>query len=405
MKFRMKHVLLLGSSRRIFESLKNNVDCELTILNTTNMLKPFYKDLYTQVITTKKFCKEDWIKIGVAINSIHPVHTVITVDDNYQEVAIAISKELSIKYPYSEKAIQILNNKYKMREHLQKTGFSNIFSNLLVDEKSLLDIFRKNDVDNVIVKPVNGSGSQNIHKVNIHSDINYFLNNTLKKTKEEYVVEPFLQGEEYSVETYSESGNHKVYCITCKFKDNNFVETGHIVPAPLLEAKKVKSIIKYVSSFLDSAMVTDGPSHTEIIIKKDKINIVESQPRLGGDKINDLYSYATGINILGLICRGLTGDKVFDLIPLFSYEIFEKYAFTCFLTTRKGIVKDIKIDSRLELESDLLGFNIGCEIGDILKEDNSSYGRIAQIWGATNTYEDALLYVKSALKYIRINIE
>lgn len=129
----------------------------------------------------------------------------------------------------------------------------------------------------MIIKPYNGWASKNIFKVTNEIELNTVCNPC--KNDNEYKVycfEKYIDGEEFSVETFSQFGIHKVIAVTKKFKNYNFVETVHCIPANL-EYTRFNCIRDKVIEFLCGINHMNGPMHTEIIITKDqKVHIVES---------------------------------------------------------------------------------------------------------------------------------
>jgi biotin carboxylase len=113
-----------------------------------------------------------------------------------------------------------------------------------------------------------------------------------------YLVEDYLTGPEFSVETLSCDGVHQVVGITAKRTTGppGFVETGHVFPAPLPEPQAT-AVRRATTALLDRAGYRFGPAHTEVILTPRGPRIVESQARLGGDRIPLLIATATGFDI------------------------------------------------------------------------------------------------------------
>ncbi|MFJ9351152.1 ATP-grasp domain-containing protein [Streptomyces sp. NPDC101237] len=113
-----------------------------------------------------------------------------------------------------------------------------------------------------------------------------------------FLVEEYLRGPEYSVETLSRDGGHQVVGITEKLLGPPplFVEVGHVHPAPLPE-DRVRAVEDLVTEFLTACGYLFGPAHTEVIWTARGPRVVESQARLGGDRIPRLVELATGLDI------------------------------------------------------------------------------------------------------------
>jgi biotin carboxylase len=123
-----------------------------------------------------------------------------------------------------------------------------------------------------------------------------------------FLVEEYLRGPEYSVETLSQDGRHRVVGITEKLLGAPplFVEVGHVHPAPLPRDRE-QAIKELTVRFLTLCGYRFGPAHTEIIWTAHGPRIVESQARLGGDRIPKLVELAGGLDIEQAIFTGLAG--------------------------------------------------------------------------------------------------
>ena len=96
----------------------------------------------------------------------------------------------------------------------------------------------------------------------------------------------------------------------------HFIETGHAEPAAI-DSDTMLRIKKIVSHALDSLMITDSASHTEIKISPDgDIKIIEIGGRMGGDFIgSDLVRLSSGLDFVRAVIQVATGQKP-DLNPV-----------------------------------------------------------------------------------------
>lgn len=157
----------------------------------------------------------------------------------------------------------------------------------------------------VIVKPVDRSGSRGITKVDNRADldkaVSFALNDSISKR---VIVEEFVVGNEYSIESVSVNGVHRVLALTEKRTTGapHFVELEHHQPASLTELCKEK-IKKLVVKALSALKVENGASHTEVLITtKEEVFCVEVGARMGGDFIGShLVELSTGIDYLKIV--------------------------------------------------------------------------------------------------------
>ncbi|WP_306334504.1 ATP-grasp domain-containing protein [Streptomyces sp. KL118A] len=126
-----------------------------------------------------------------------------------------------------------------------------------------------------------------------------------------FLVEEYLSGPEYSVETLSQDGGHRVVGTTEKLLGAPplFVEVGHVHPAPLPTDRR-QAIEELAVRFLTVCGYRFGPAHTEVIWTARGPRIVESQARLGGDRIPRLVELAGGLDIERAVFAGLAGTPV-----------------------------------------------------------------------------------------------
>lgn len=114
---------------------------------------------------------------------------------------------------------------------------------------------------------------------------------------QDFLMEEYVEGPEFSVEAFSFAGRHVVVAITEKFVHaDRFAELGHAVPARLEEPEQ-EQIRASVSRFLDLMGLRDGVSHTELRIGVRGPVIIESHNRVAGDAIPELVRGAYGIDL------------------------------------------------------------------------------------------------------------
>ncbi len=236
-----------------------------------------------------EICKEIKIDGVCSIASDLAMHTV-----NF------IANKLNLK-GNSLECTELTTNKYKMRERLSKF-------NLPCPKYILVNNIEKVNLEDLsfplIVKPTDRSGSRGIYKVNNESELEPAIKSALEESfSKEILIEEYILGDEYSVESISEKGIHKVLQITKKYTTGapNFIERGHIEPVEI-DDKLYKKIEQVILKSLDILEVSNGASHSEIKILGSNIKIVEIGARMGGDFIgSDLVKISTGIDYLELV--------------------------------------------------------------------------------------------------------
>lgn len=156
----------------------------------------------------------------------------------------------------------------------------------------------------VIVKPTSLGGKRGILVANTQEEyvhaIEYAYEN-MPKDRQEIIVEEYLsEGREFSVESLSYHGKHKVIQVTEKITSAppHIVELGHLQPARITVEQR-KRIEESIPKLLSLAGVDNTSTHTEIKIIGDKLFLIELNSRPGGDNIAyKLTELSTGFSYL-----------------------------------------------------------------------------------------------------------
>lgn len=139
-----------------------------------------------------------------------------------------------------------------------------------------------------VIKPVHGNGKRGVwfvkspkefEKLKVHADY---------KENENALIEQYIVGKEYSVETLSFHSQHFVVQITEKVSDGapHFVELGHHQPADISNDCREK-ICTATRDILSAVEFTNGASHIELkITEQGDIYLIDLNPRGGGDYIS-----------------------------------------------------------------------------------------------------------------------
>lgn len=205
------------------------------------------------------------------------------------------------------RAVQTINDKLALRRLLADCGLSPVrfaHADQWTDVAPLLAGFSLP----VVVKPTRLSGSRGVVLIGDPRDLDSW-----GSTLDSYgyagpvLVEEYLSGPEFSVETISVRGHHHVVGVTRKLlgPPPYFVEAGHIHPEPPSPATAAMS--ELVVNMLTASGYRTGPAHTEVKLTPGGPRIVESQARHGGDNIPRLMALSTGFDTAGAIYDALAG--------------------------------------------------------------------------------------------------
>jgi biotin carboxylase len=227
----------------------------------------------------------------------------------------------------------------------------------------------------VIVKPRDNSGSRGVIFCRSDVEINYALGEALKYTKKGNVlIEEFIEGKEYSVESLHYNGKTHVIQITEKITTDfpYNVEMGHIQPAEIIKKKQYK-IYSLITKIAKALKFDNCGSHTELKINSNGIIIIETSPRLGGDFISStLVPLSSGINMEDILIDISLGNKLEK--DCFSQK-FNKSSGIIYFQLPEGEILNILNINMLEQINGIQSYLFELKAGDKVNQITSSLNR------------------------------
>lgn len=217
-----------------------------------------------------------------------------------------------------------------------------------------------------VVKPIKGAAKRGVsfcrNKQEFELAIEY------AKTEEgNILVEDYIDGVEFSIESLSYRGKHQIVQITDKENSGppHFVELGHHQPSELNNNDKHR-IKQVVANILDAVNFKNGATHIEMKLDCNSGNLylIEINCRGGGDHISDtLVNLSTDCDFIRSIIE----------IALDEYDMKEYHdtgcAGICYLSSQNGKIlkyfNEEKPDWIIQME----------RTNDVLSESTSNYDR------------------------------
>jgi biotin carboxylase len=296
-------------------------------------------------------------------------------------------------------SIRLLNDKLAMRDLLKDRRLSPVRYTSVPDSGCLRAALQSHGLP-AIVKPTSLFGSRGVHLLRDELDILAWERRIQHLGYHgPLLIEEQLKGPEHSVETISCDGTHYVIGITAKqvTAPPLFVETGHIHPAPLT-AEQREAMEELVLALLDACGYRSGPAHTELIWTANGPRIVESQARLGGDRIPRLIELATGLDIEREIFRALAGRPPSPCRPTRTAGI----RYLQLEPGRVHTVAGIERARALEFVDELV---MPFDLGDWVPETTDSKSRHGHVIVSGSCASETDARAIAALRSVRVNTE
>lgn len=251
----------------------------------------------------------------LAVARKYDVAAVVTAATDKPLVMMArIAKELGLRF-YSEETAIWSTDKYQMKQRFIEGGVPCARGRIIKSPNEAEDL----DFP-LILKPRDNSGSRGVILCRDMQALHSAMDEALQFTRlDSVLVEEFIEGQEYSIESLHYDGKSEVIQFTEKrttpFPYN--VELGHVQPANISEEHEVQ-IRKIVANIAVALGFENCPSHTELKINDRGIYVIETSPRLGGDYITStLTPLSTGVNIEDQLLHIALGEDV-DCTPKYS---------------------------------------------------------------------------------------
>jgi hypothetical protein len=244
-------------------------------------------------------------RLDIILNklSIYNVKAVIPSAESGVLLADMLNEALNITTSNGMLHSNARRNKYDMVQCLKTSNIphaKSFHSNSLPD---IIQWVQKNNLNKLVLKPLSSAGTygvtvcNNLHEVGIAFDSILNQKNLFLETNTSVMVQEFLFGQEYIINTASWNGLHKVIDIWRKFK--NIVDGAPVndyseMVSPLEDDYKI--LQEYVFKVLNSLGIKYGAGHSEVMMKEHSPILIETAARIIGSVDMSAATEALGDN-------------------------------------------------------------------------------------------------------------
>jgi biotin carboxylase len=308
-----------------------------------------------------------------------PFDAVITVCDYYIETVIAVAQALGLGAPFPRQVAQV-RQKHLLRQALDYAELPNVRYRLAHSWPELQAAANQLGYP-CVLKPVDLASSAYVSLIqneqelaSAYQNLGAFRNNFRDQAREQiFLLEEYLAGPEFSVESYSFQGRTSIIGITDKSVTGSpyFIENGHMFPANL-DAQAYSQLCEYVLAVLDALDFEHGIAHTEVKLTAQGPRIIEVNPRTPGNYIVELIEQVTGLNLLELFVKlALQQDS-----PIVTQQITDRSAAIAFLVAQQaGTIESVQGADQWASKPDLLRWDLQARPGLAVAApiDNTAY--------------------------------
>ncbi len=376
--------------------------------STNDIIHPVIKNA-THIITTETNNIDELIPFLLAQNKILHFDGVITVCDYYIDTVVKVAKALNLPMPFFD-TVNEVRQKHLVRQVILNAGFPNPEFKVIRSWNEAREAALRIKYP-LVIKPGDLASSAYVKLVGNEDELKKayeamekFQQNFRDQPREHLcLLEAFMYGPEFSVETCTFNGETTVLGITDKSVTGEpfFIEEGHMFPADLSK-KNEKQIIDLVKSILIEVGFEHGIGHTEVKLTKAGPMIVEINPRPGGNYITELVNYVTGIDLVNIFIDLAIGEKP-DLTVV--ENSFASAAIRFLVPTRDGTVVNFDNTDILDKNSNVVRFSFSPVLGKNVKApiDNACY--LGHVVAVDRTGHNAGKYADEALSSLNFRIE
>jgi biotin carboxylase len=403
-----EHVLLVGREEGMASRYRNRgEDVSVSVLCRMEHLRRIVspEDCARVFALPAEAGVKEWVCLARALHAVHAVTRIALFGEQDCDRAAAVGEALGIS-THSPDTVGWVQDKCAMRARLRAAGVEDTPAAIVADRDALRSFAAEYGLP-LIIKPNAGTASVGISVARTWADLDdCFVRASAKHDafrSRGVLAERFFEGPQFSVEGFSEAGEHAFVAVTRKYSDPvTFVELGHVLPAPLSTAESAM-LHQYAGGVLDALGVRFGPTHTELVRTCEGPRIIETHLRVGSDMC-PLVPVVTGVDLIEMQIRQTLGEQV---LPEIRHMLQEPAA-----KARYGAVWYANSDLRGQLVK-IAGaekFGPDSEVivtplvqqGAYLDGLHSNYSRLAEARAFGPEAEQVLTIAKEAIKRLRI---
>ena len=247
---------------------------------------------------------------------INPIF-ILTGNDYALELTLRLSKDLKLVATAYEN-FQTMHNKYLQQEALRKSRVRYIHTKTITTTSDAKKYYKTLKNKKVVAKPVCGSSTVGVHICKNEKEFNIAINDIIAKRKLKAIIQEYIGGEEYVVNSVSYNGIHKITSIW-SYKKRVIPGYGPIYERLDFLSPKLKlsqKLIKYNLKVLKALHITYGAMHNEIKLDKKGPVLIEANCRVGGGSMPAKYlDKILGHHETDIVVKSYLNPKWFYKLP------------------------------------------------------------------------------------------
>ncbi|ADI26183.1 ATP-grasp domain-containing protein [Geobacillus sp. C56-T3] len=361
---------------------------------------PIEVDLNNELLVVEK---------SIELAKQYDIQAVFTMNEYRIPLCARISEAIGLQKGLSLQAALNCRNKKLTRKILYDSKVDQVKFCLVKSSDESLEVL-KHFAFPVIVKPSNESGSRFVKKCNSESEVVQAINEIKNKGTNsigqpidpEILIEEYLEGPEFSVESVTINGETTIIAVTEKkvTPPPYSIEIGHTVPYTL-STEDYQRVYQLISKSLEVLGVQNAVTHIEVKKTSSGWHIVEVNARPGGDHIPKLVRIVTGYDLAELALHIALGGTLKDA-P--KHPVQAPSAAIRFLVADQPGTVLINDTIFAKGHCNLVDAKLNVQPGEIVPQTTSNYNRLGYIIAQGSSDTHASEISEEILKFLELRI-
>lgn len=305
----------------------------------------------------------------------------------------------------SSKAAKISNDKFLMKTAFMENGVNTARFKRVNSKEDIAEVIDEFDFP-MIVKAIDLQGSKGIYIANNEEELYSGFEKTMNDTNKDFcIIEEFIVGEEFGAQSFIVDGEILYVMPTgdITYLSGTNVPVGHYVPLKV-DDELLAKIEEQVKLAIKAIGLNNCAVNVDLILKDNKIYIIELTGRVGANCLPELSSIYFGIDVYKMIYEMAIGNDAK------SYFLKEKNDFTtpCYakmITSEKsGKLKQIKNKNDMS-NPNIYEITFFVNEGDEVAKFTNSRDCLGQVIVKGNTLEECETFIEEVISNIEFELE
>jgi biotin carboxylase len=308
----------------------------------------------------------------------------------------AVAKTCKLPGLTSEQ-VQLVSNKYKLRQHCKSTGIPVPAFGQVLDLEQCRDVCLEVGFP-CVVKPVDSSGSRGVTLVRNDDDVSAAYSRARAYATDGVLIEEFMEGPESSVEGFVLADGVSVVALSDKVRTSPpyLLDTDVIFPTRY-SGKEVEAIKEMAIKIMSSVSVCPTPFHMEVLMTGKGPRLVEVGLRGPGFKVfSHIIPRVSGVDVLAATIALAFGQEVHFEPRNICASVLK------FIAGRDGTIHSIHgVDEARAIEG-VYEVELYVKPGEMAHCLRSGSDRLGHIMVFADTSEDAIDIADCAAEKIQV---